>query len=44
MELIGSGYSQLIGPLVPARVTTENLRLANETYETPAGRESRVSR
>jgi hypothetical protein len=33
MELIGSGYGQLIGPLVPARVTRENLRLANETYQ-----------
>src|SRR3954465_11918292 len=25
IELIGSGYSQMIGPLVPARVTAENL-------------------
>src|SRR5580700_9818584 len=25
IELIGSGYSQMIGPLVPARVTKENL-------------------
>jgi hypothetical protein len=33
IELIGSGYTQMIGPLVPARVTTENLRLGLETYK-----------
>ena len=33
IELIGSGYSQMIGPLVPARVTEENLRLGHEIYE-----------
>ncbi len=33
IELIGSGYSQMIGPLVPARVTAENLRLGVEAYE-----------
>jgi hypothetical protein len=33
IELIGSGYSQMIAPLVPARVTAENLRLALEIYE-----------
>jgi len=43
MELIGSGYSQLIGPLVPARVTAENLRLANETYERLLGARPRVA-
>jgi hypothetical protein len=32
IELIGCGYSQMIGPLVPARVTAENLRLGNEIY------------
>jgi hypothetical protein len=32
-ELVGSGYAQLIGPLVPSRVVTENLRLGQETYE-----------
>ena len=31
-ELIGSGYSQLIGPLVPARVMAENLRIGNDVY------------
>jgi hypothetical protein len=33
IELIGSGYSQMIAPLVPARVTAENLRLGLATYE-----------
>src|SRR6202012_5780794 len=33
IELIGSGYSQMIGPLVPPRVTAENLRLGLEAYE-----------
>jgi hypothetical protein len=42
LELIGSGYSQLIGPLVPARVTRENLRLANETYQRLLGAAPRV--
>src|SRR5262249_45276507 len=32
IELIGSGYAQMIGPLVPARVTEENLKLGNEIY------------
>ncbi|MEI9996340.1 MAG: hypothetical protein WDM91_17210 [Rhizomicrobium sp.] len=32
IELIGSGYSQMIGPLVPAPVTEANLRLGNEVY------------
>jgi hypothetical protein len=32
IELIGSGYSQMIGPLVPGRVTAENLRIANDIY------------
>ncbi len=33
VELIGSGYAQVIAPLVPARVTEENLRIGNECYE-----------
>ncbi len=32
IELIGSGYAQIIGPLVPAPVTEANLRLGNEVY------------
>jgi len=43
MELIGSGYSQLIGPLAPARVTRENLRLGNETYQRLLGITPRIA-
>jgi hypothetical protein len=32
VELIGSGYAQLIGPLVPARVSEENLCIGNTIY------------
>ena len=32
-EFIGSGYAQLIGPLVPAEVNAANLRLGHQTYE-----------
>src|SRR5262249_38062625 len=33
VELIGSGYSQMIGPLVPAKVTEKNLEIGNAVYE-----------
>ncbi len=32
-ELIGSGYAQMIGPLVPAEVNAANLRFGNQGYE-----------
>jgi hypothetical protein len=32
VELIGSGYAQIIGPLVPARVTEKNLQIGNAVY------------
>src|ERR1043165_9511625 len=32
IESIGSGYSQMIVPLVPARVIAENLRLGNKVH------------
>jgi len=32
IELIGSGYAQIIGPLVPWRVTQANLKIGNEIY------------
>ena len=32
-EFIGSGYAQIIGPLVPARVNQANQRLGLRTYE-----------
>ena len=43
MELIGSGYSQMIGPLVPARVTRENLKLGNAVYDHLLGVKPRVA-
>jgi hypothetical protein len=33
VEFIGSGYAQLIGPLVPAQVVAANLRIGNEVYQ-----------
>lgn len=32
VELIGSGYTQAIGPLLPARVVAKNLALGNDVY------------
>ena len=32
-ELIGCGYAQVIGPLVPHEVTSANLRIGNSVYE-----------
>ena len=43
IELIGSGFSQMIGPLVPARVTAENLRLGHEVYARLLGSKPRVA-
>jgi Glycosyl hydrolase family 57 len=37
IEPIGSGYAQIIGPLVPARVTQANLRIGNELYRALLG-------
>jgi hypothetical protein len=43
IELIGSGFSQMIGPLVPGRVTAENLRLGNAIYERLLGSRPRLA-
>ncbi|MBN9545175.1 MAG: glycoside hydrolase family 57 [Alphaproteobacteria bacterium] len=43
IELIGSGYSQMIGPLVPARVTEENLRLGHDIYRHLFGTKPRTA-
>jgi hypothetical protein len=32
-EFVGSGYAQIIGPLVPAEVNAANLRLGHQVYE-----------
>jgi hypothetical protein len=42
-ELIGSGYAQLIGPLVPADVVVANLRLGNDAYRALLGVAPRVA-
>jgi hypothetical protein len=42
-EFIGSGYTQLIGPLAPALVNTMNLRLGHEVYERLLGRRPRIA-
>ena len=36
-ELIGSGYSQIVGPLVPADVNAANLRIGHRVYENLLG-------
>jgi hypothetical protein len=43
IELIGSGYSQIIAPLVPERVTRENLRLGLDVYQALLGARPRVA-
>jgi hypothetical protein len=43
IELIGSGYSQMIGPLVPARVVAENLRIGNDVYRRLLGAEPAIA-
>jgi Glycosyl hydrolase family 57 len=42
-ELIGSGYVQLIGPLVPPEVNAANLRLGNSGYEDLLGARPQVA-
>lgn len=42
-ELVGSGYAQLIGPLVPAEVNAWNLRLGQERYERLVSRRPTVA-
>ncbi len=43
VEFIGSGYSQMIGPLVPATMVAANLRLGNQAYEKLLGIRPRVA-
>lgn len=37
VEFVGSGFAQLIGPLVPARVNRANLELGQQSYESVLG-------
>jgi hypothetical protein len=42
-ELIGSGYAQIIGPLVPADMVAANLRLGNAAYGELLGVQPRIA-
>jgi len=41
-EFIGSGYAQIIGPLVPGEVNRANLRLGHEMYDQILGLRPRI--
>jgi Uncharacterized conserved protein len=43
VEFIGCGYSQMIGPLVPWRVTEANLKIGNEIYQELLGIKPRIA-
>ncbi len=43
VDFVGSGYAQLIGPLVPARVNEANLNLGNAAYEHFLGMKPQVA-
>lgn len=43
VEPIGSGYSQMIGPLMPAELVRWNLKLGHQTYERLWGRRPRLA-
>lgn len=42
-DLIASGYSQIIGPLIPAQVNLENLRLGQKSYQNLLGVTPRIA-
>lgn len=42
-ELVGSGYAQIIGPLVPAAVNAANLRIGHQVYERLLGFRPRLA-
>jgi len=42
-ELIGCGYAQVIGPLVPHEVTSANLRIGHAVYEEILGLRPRIA-
>ncbi len=43
IELIGSGYAQLIGPLVPAQVSEKNLHIGNTIYRSVLGTQPEIA-
>lgn len=42
-EFIGCGYAQMIGPLVPWKVTAANLRIGNQIYQDLLGHFPRIA-
>lgn len=42
-ELIGSGFAQIIGPLVPPEVTAANLRIGHQVYERLLGHRPKIA-
>lgn len=42
-EFIGSGYSQLIGPLVPAKVNAQNLKIGHQVYQSLLGQKPHIA-
>jgi hypothetical protein len=42
-EFVGSGYAQIIGPLVPAAVNAANLRIGHDVYERLLGLRPRLA-
>lgn len=43
VEFIGCGFSQMIGPLVPWKVSDANLRIGNEIYERLLGKRPTIA-
>ncbi len=43
VEFIGSGYAQIIGPLVPSGVNAANLRIGNTVYQNLLGIKPRIA-
>lgn len=43
VEFIGAGYSQMIGPLVPWRVTAANFSIGNEIYRRLLGAQPKIA-
>ncbi|MBI5401583.1 glycoside hydrolase family 57 [Candidatus Wolfebacteria bacterium] len=42
-EFVGSGYMQIIGPLVPAEVNQYNLKIGNDVYRSILGIEPKIA-
>lgn len=42
-EFVGSGYMQIIGPIVPAEVNRQNLKIGNDVYQTILGIKPRIA-